>query len=340
MTVNVQLRRPIVQATRVLVGAPVAAAQQWTDVAHAAMWCRGKGAMLVPACSPMEIIKTTSEQVFRFRIKPRSSAVQRVWNIVVQTQASATFTTTALTIRAPAATGTAQAATASGSGTLTPIVYVEDLASKNTTEAEISIGITSPGADASSGFIVATIACYEQDRPVLSEDATDVPTLIETVRPGEPIGSGTRISMAGVLASLAAMDARRVGIYHFSVATPVSRLSATPADLLSLPVYVQGPKVARAATTQSVKWAVYAGMSAGGGGGAVAISTAGSSVSDSISVTSATPAWIDGGTVSILCDDFTQADGQVDDAMTITIAGDGTRSINLYALSMWVEDVS
>jgi hypothetical protein len=340
MSSVVQVRRPIIVPTRVLVGNPVAAPQQWTDVAQAAMYVRGKGAVLVPACAPMTEIKTTAEQVYRFRVKPRSSAVQRVWSIVCYQASGGVFTETTVNVRAPATTGTLQSATATSASALTEIRYVETLSSKNATEAEISIGIACPGASASGAVFVAMISCREQDRPVLTEDATDVPTRIETVRPGEPIGGGSYTSLGGALASLAAMDARRVGIFHYASSTAISRTSATPANLLAIGAYIQGPKVNRTATTQSVRWAAYAGMSSGGGSGAVTIATSASGVSDSVAVTSATPGWIDGGTVSILCDDFSQSDGQVDDLLTITYRGDGTRSINLYSVSMWVEDVS
>lgn len=341
MTVAVQVRRPIVSPDAVLTGNPVAAAQQWTDVAHAAMWCRGKGAVLVPAIAPMTEIKASTEQIYRFRVKPRSSAVQRVWSCIVYLDSGDTFTSTEVQIRCPATTGTLQSATASSASRYTEIVYTEILASKNDTEAEISIGITVPAASGSSAAWVSMVSCREQDRPVLSEDATDVPTLIETVRPGEPIGQGTRISMGGVLASLAAMDARRVGIFHWANgSSPVSRLSAVAADLHKIGAYIQAPKVNRTATTHTVRWAVYAAMSSGGGSGTVTIATAGSGVSDSVSVTSATPGWVDGGTVSILCDDFSQDDGQVDDLLTITYAGDGTRTLSLYSVSIWVESVA
>lgn len=340
MTVPVQVRRPIVSPSRVVAGAPVAAPQQWTDVAQAAMWCRGKGAQLVPAVAPMTEIKGTGEQIYRFRVKPRSSAVQRVWSAVVYMAPSATFTSTEVQIRCPATTGALQSATASAATRFTEILYTETLASKNDTEAEISIGITVPAAAVGSEVYVSMIACREQDRPMLSEDATDVPTLIETVRPGEPIGQGTRISLGGVLASLAAMDARRVGIFHWVSSTAVSTSSAAATDLLSIGAYIQAPKVTRTATTHQVRWAVYAGMSSGGGSGTVTIATSASGVSDSVSVTSASLGWVDGGLVSILCDDFSKADGHVDDLLTITYAGDGVRSINLYSVSMWVESVA
>lgn len=340
MSSVVQVRRPIITPSRVLVGNPVAAPQQWTDVAQAAMYLRGKGAVLVPATAPMTEIKSATEQVYRFRVKPRSSAVQRVWSVVCYQEAGGVFTETTVEIRCPATTGTLQTATATSASALNEIRYVETLSAKSATETEISIGITCPGANASGAVYVGMIACREQDRPVLTEDATDVPTRIETVRPGEPIGGGSYTSMGGALASLAAMDARRVGIFHWATPAPTSRVSAVAADLLAIGAYIQGPKINRTATTHAVKWAVYAGMSSGGGSGTVSIATSGSGVSDSVSVTSATPGWIDGGTVSILCDDFSQDDGQVDDLLTITYAGDGTRSINLYSVSMWVESVA
>ena len=128
MTVPVQVRRPIVVPTQVLTGNPVAAAQQWTDVAHAAMWCRGKGAVLVPAIAPMTEIKASAEQVYRFRVKPRSSAVQRVWSVIVYLDSADTFTSTEVQIRCPATTGTLQSATASSASRYTEIVYTETLA--------------------------------------------------------------------------------------------------------------------------------------------------------------------------------------------------------------------
>jgi hypothetical protein len=340
MTVAVQTRRPIVPRDRVLVGAPVAAAQQWNDTAQAAMWARAKGAVLVPAMDPQLEIKTTAEQILRFRVKPRSSAIERIWTLVVYLAPAATFDTTEVEIRCPATSGTLLTASASQATRSMPIVYTETLSAKSATELEISVGIAVPGADASSAVYVSLVSCREQDRACLSEDATDVPTLIETVRVGEPIGQGTRISLGGVMASIAAMDARRVGLLHYVSPAGTSRLSAVLASLLACPVYVQAPKVGRTATTQSVRWAAYAAMSSGGGSGTVRLTTTTSAVTDDITVTSATPAWIDGGLVSISCDDFTATDGARDDLMDLKTAGDGVRSVIVYAISVWTEDVS
>lgn len=339
MTVPVQARRPIVDDDRAVVGAPVAAPQQWTDVAHAAHWCKGKGAQLVPSYCPNTEIKNGTEQVYRFRVKPRTSAVERVWKCTVVITGSVAFATTAVEIRCPATTGDVQYATATSASGFTQITYAESLIARSSTEQEISIGITVPDATASGGCFVRMISCYEQDRPLLVEDPTDLPVSIETLRPGEPIGLGTRTSLGGVLDTIAAMDARRVGIFQWASPTPVSRSSATPAAFFDLDPYIQAPKLNLGATTGTVHWAVYASMSSGGGSGAVSLTTT-SGASDSISVTSATAAWLDGGTFDIYCDDFTAIDGQVNDALALTHNGDGTRSVQVYAISIWVESVA
>ena len=345
MTVTVPVRRPIVSPTRAVIGAPVAAPGQWNDVAHAAHWCKGKGAQLVSACFPNEDVKNTSEQIYRFKAKPRTSALERIWQCTVEITGLITFAETTVEIRCPATTGTVQYATATTASGWQLISYVEPLVARDDTEQEISIGITIPGATASGGVLIKTISCHEQDRPTLLEDSTDLPVSIETVRTGEPMGVGTLgtwLSIGGVMNTLAAMDARRVGIYHFAAAQGVSNASSTPASVLNLGAYIQAPKLTIGSTTTQVRWAAYASMASGGAAGAVTIATSGSAVSDSVSVpATGTAGWIDGGLVSILCDDFTQDDGQVDDLLTFTITGDsGVRSVTLYALSMWVESVA
>lgn len=339
MSIRVDVRRPIVSPTRAVVGAPVAAPQQWSDVIAAAHWCKGKGAQLVPSVCPNTEIKSASEQIYRFRVKPRTSAVERIWRITVELTGTVAFATTEAEIRCPATTGVLLNATASTASGFRQITYVETLVARSSTEQEISIGITVPGATASGGCFVRMISCYEQDRPFLVADATDVPVSPETVRPGEPIGLGTYTSLGGVLSTIAGMDARRVGIFHWASPSAVSRLSASPTDFFDVKPYIQAPKLNVGATTGTVRWAVYAAMSSGGGTGNVTVSTT-SGASDSIAVTSTTAAWIDGGTFDIYCDDFSAVDGQVDDVLSIQWNSDGTRSIQVYSISIWVESVA
>jgi len=340
MSVPVQVRRPIVDDTRILVGAPVAAPSQWSDIAAEAMWIKGKGAQLVPAFSPMTEIKTTAERIYRFRVKPRLGALQRIWTIAITLDTGGTWASTGVAVRVPATTGPVQYATASYGGAFRQIRYVENLAAQSAAQEDISIGIVVDAASVSAIAHLVSVACFEQDRPALVENGTDLPVSPETVRPGEPIGVDIDYtSLGGVLTTLGSMDARRVGIFQWSTPSPVSRLSATPAAIFDIAPFVQAPKIGIGDTTGTVRWAVYAAMSAGGGGGAVSLTTT-SGASDSISVTSATAAWIDGGTFAIYCDDFTAIDGKVNDALALTHNGDGTRSVQVYAISIWVESVA
>jgi hypothetical protein len=335
----------------ILAGEPVMAPAQWTDIAHGANWMRAKGASLVPNHNPYYEIKDATEHTFRYRVKTRSTAIQRVWTVSVVLQPGVGEPETAyVLLKAPAGAGTAirgsvRAAVDGLSSTFpAQVTFVETLGSKAAAETEISISIqvltNLAGVANTTTARVLGIECYEQDRPSLNDDTSDQGTLIETVRHSEPIFRLDNASVYGVLQTIAEADARRVGIFHVGYPGGIIRLSATPANVFTLPPYIQAPKITRGSTTKAVKWSAYAAMSAGGGSGTVAISTSVSGVSDSMAFTSTTPAWGTAQTVSINCDDFDEEDGWRPDTLQITTAGDGTRTLTTYFVSMWVDDVA
>lgn len=349
--VVVPTTRAIPSRSGVLVGEPVIAPAQWTDMAHGANWLKAKGACLVPNFSPSYEIKDASEHVFRFRVKPRLAAVQRVWTITVVLQPAAGEPESAVVlVKAPASIGTAVRGPASavidGIFSVFPLqtTIVETISAQSDTETEISVSVqvltdTTAVTNSTTARVIG-IQCYEQDRATLEDNTTDVATRIETVRTGEPVLRLDYSSAWGVLETVKNSDARRVGIFHFSTPSVLSQLSAVPASLFSLKPYIQAPKVARGSTTKAVYWSAYGAMSAGGGSGTVAVSTSVSGVSDSVNFTSTTPAWSTARAISIACDDFDEIDGFRADELQVTLAGDGTRSLLFNAISIWTASVA
>lgn len=342
--------RTIPAASEILAGEPVLAPSQWSDVANGALWLRGKGAQLVPMFNPGYEIKNASEHTFRFRVKTRSSAVQRVWTVLVTVEPAAGEPYRChVLLKAPAATGTAvrgvAVAAEDGTTAIPPMAttIVETLGSRSNTEQEISVSVQCL-TDITAGTMITTarvvgIACCEQDRPVLEDDTTDQAVRLETIRPGEPVLRTDNVSLWGAMQTLAEADARRVGLFHYSTAGVISRLSATPANLLSVAAKIQAPKLTRSTTTTSVKWNAYA-RSTTGASVTVAISTSSSGVSDSMAFTSTSFGWGTSRSVSIDCDDMSAADLFNDDELQVTIAGSGVASIEFYAVSVWVDDVT
>lgn len=331
------IARPEPATARIYSGGPVSSPDTWSQLANLANWSRACGACLVPSYNPARTILSAATEVFRFRVKTRNVAVQRVWLVSLRTTATSP---TNVDIKAPASTGTVQTVAASRNHErLSPVVYVETLSAKSTAESEINIEIK----PISQSVVVESIMCFEMPRAVLTQDSTDYGVDLETVRPRSPIWEVANVSAEGVYNALANLDARRVGIFHWSVPEggALVRSSGTPLDVLALATPVQAPKI-NSASTFSVKWSAYAKM-AGGGTGTVYVSTSNSGVADNVSITSATFAWTTSRSVSIGADNFADADGRyssVWDSLQFQWSGDGSNNCSLAALSVWVDDVA
>ena len=317
-------------------GSPVAAATSWSEFAANANWVRGKGASLVPWFSPTITLTAGTTRTFHFRVKTRNVACERIWGFLFR-RATATTATTA-TIRAPASTGTSVAFDVPNVRDLiVPVSYVETVASKATATVDLTFDIAVAGGD----LELEGVGCYEQDRAGLLNDTTDFGVMIDTVRGGEPILAVENQSVYGVFRSLANLDARRTGIYHWSypAEAPITRTLGTYLAVPELGVPVQAQKLNTGATTGAVKWSCCAKVAAGSG--AVKLTTSGSVVSSEITVTGTSFAWQTAADVSIYCDDFGQADGRQGgawDELTWSIKGDGTNALSVAAVSVWVDD--
>lgn len=322
----------------VRVAAPVSS-RTWQASAYLANFLRGKGACLVPWCTPERAVTVLTSETFRFRVKPRNTAVQRVWMVLLRTTTPSGLIGV---LRAPPSTGTPLVITPTTSlDARIPVVYVEDLASKSNSEGEIAIefGVTNAQA---GNVIVEGIACYEQDRPILTMDSTDYGVDVVTCAAAQPMYDGDYASFGGIMDSLANSDARRVGIWHWTVGASAlaARSTASYADLLALSVPGLARKLARAATTGTVKWSVYAKMSSAGTG-LVRLTSSHSGISDVMSVTSTSYAWTTARTVSIDCDDMSASDGRQGsswDDLMVSFQGDGTRTLTIQSISIWSDD--
>jgi hypothetical protein len=329
------LRRSEGASAGLLVGAPVAAATSWSEFALGANWTRSKGACLVPHFSPTITIGAGTTRTFHFRVKTRNVAVSRIWGFLFR-RASVTTATTA-TVRAPASTGAAVAYTVPNTrDLLVPVIYIEPVASKATATVDLTFDIAAAGGD----LELEGISCYEQDRAGLLNDTTDFGVMIDTVRSGEPIAAIENQSAYGVFRSLANLDARRSGLYHWSypAESPITRTTNSYLAVLELGVPVQTQKLNTSATTAAVKWSAYAKVAAGSG--KVRLRTSASSVSSEITVTGTSFAWQTAADISINCDDFAEDDGRQAgtwDELNWDLQGDGTNALSVAAVSVWVD---
>ena len=329
------LRRSEGASAGLLVGDPVQAATSWSDFAGNANWIRSKGACLVPWFSPSITVTSGSTYTFRFRVKTRNVAIARVWGFTIRAASAATAPVA--TFRAPASTGASLTRSPSVSRDLVvPLQYVETVASKATAEVDISFDITAAGGD----IELEGVGCYEQDRAGLLNDTTDFGVMIDTVRGSEPIAAIENQSAYGVMRSLANLDARRVGLYHWAypVESPITRTANTLDPVLELGCPIQAQKLNVGATTAAVKWSCYAKVTSGTG--TVELNTSQSGVGSQIMVTGTSFAWQTAVDIDILCDDFDEADGRQSalwDEVSFQIAGGGGGStISVAAVSVWV----
>lgn len=340
MTVPVPLLRGRPSVVGIAPGRPVAAPSQWSDMAISGNWLLGKGACLVPLCNPACIVPKSGSVTLRFRVRPRGLAIARQWSVWVRSSDPDEASSVTIT-----PTGGSAAVFPVHGVPITPpyptfgaVSVVHNLGARVSTEGEISITIA---ASAAGDVVVEGIDCYELDRHGLPDNATDYGIQTETIRPREPVLDIANTSVRAVYDALANADPRRIGIWHLPLATAITRTSATYSGLTLVPVAIQAPKLNIGATTGQVYWSAYARMATSGGtGGSVRMTTSSSGVSDVATVTGTSFAWTTARAISIKCDKFS-ADSLLElDLLTPELAGDGTRSVEVLGVSMWVDSVA
>lgn len=339
MAAVVPMARPEPLESVVRIGNGPSSTDTFVQLANLANWLRGSGAQIVAANMPEYQIGSGATRIFRYRTKPRDSAIQRIWCFYVRTGAT---TAVEIIAKSPASTGTAQSFyVPAGRDMRTPFVYVQNLAAKSATEAEVNLELTTSGGTCE----VEMIECYEQTRAVLNKDSTDLGVDLETVRPGQPIRGVNNESIEGIHdVALAGGDARRVAIFHWAVPEEgaYTRTTASYQSVFNVPVPVLGPLLSSGDTTHTVKAAVY-GKVAAGAGGQVRLTTDGSGASKVFNVTATSFGWVATEDIAIDCDDMSAADGRRStrfDGLQVEIQGDGTNALSLAGVSVWVDSVA
>lgn len=328
-----KIARTVPSPTLTAPALPVRAAGTFRELADGAMWAIGKGASLVPGFNPATAITSGSTKTLRFRCRPRAFSIRRKWSLVLIPDP------VYADVSAEVNAGSAATTTYILSGRPVPVMYNEDLTARSSVEQEISISVKASGGNLSWEWV----ECREEDRSALADNSTDYGVRIETISPRAPIFNLAQVSTRGVYDAMANMDARRVGILHNALHTTdaYSTTSASLTAITLLPYKIQVPKLTDGTTTANCLWSVYARMaSIGGAGGTVQLTTSVSGVTDSATITGTTFAWIAARTITVACDNFSTADGFRDDELTIKIAGDGTRAIEVASVSIWVDTVA
>jgi len=307
MAARVPQVRPEPSTALILAGDPVLS-HTWTELALLANYIRGTGASLIPGCFPESVVSAGGTEVFTFRTKTRDSAIQRIWIITL----SATTSGASAIIRAPASSGTPSGSRGVGIDPDAPndIVYVEDLASKATSEVSFNIDIQAAGQTVT----VDRIECYEQTRPILTLDNVDWGVDLVTLRPRAPIYDAANRTPAGVMDAYENADARRVGGLQWAVrtgeATTISTSTFTASGVhFALEMPLIGRKVFDGDTTQTWNWSVYAEVDSGATGEVEVVNGATSNL-DTITVTSTSGyAWVTAGTFVSDAEDLSLTDG-------------------------------
>lgn len=327
--------RPQLNHDAIRIGKPPSA-QTHMGLALLLNWLHGRSATLVPTCFPERLIGSGTTETFRFRVKPRATAIQRVWILNLRT------TTTGSGVGANVASpsgGTARFAWVAAAGEETiPFVYVQNLTSKSSTEAQIEVTVAATGGT----VIVDAITCYEQDRAYLDLDSTDYGVNELTMVSGSPIQvSSSQRSYGGAYASMVSGDGRRVGILQWSVGddTQVNTTSGSFQDVFLLPSEVLVPKRFTGDVTGAVLWSAYARVDTGTA--EIRVTTTGSGVSDTVTISNTSFGWLSNSrSISIDCDDMSADDGlqgsAFDDMQVAIRSASGGARITIQSFSCWM----
>lgn len=320
-------------------GVAVSAFQTWAQMGYVANWLQGQGACLVAgfAGDAQKLVKNAT-YTYHFRALTRAVNVQRVWVVTLRGDAVAASTT----VTVSAGAGAAQTYTVPGYRWTTPILYVETVAAKTSARADLTLQVVVSAT--SSDVWADSIRCFEMPRPSLNYDSTDLGVEMASLASGERIydtANASYVSVAQVFQTIAQTDPRRIGLLAWAVPveTPLLRTLATGLNLYSLPVPILGRSLDSGQTTSPVLWSVYAKV-AGGGSGTVTLSTDGSAVTDTATISSATFAWTTPRSVSVDTEDLSVIDGRRSarwDGVQLVLKGDGTNQTSLAGVCVWDE---
>lgn len=324
----------IVRATPPVVPSPAGASasvrnglviggRDWTYLAAAFAYARGRGCVLVPAFAPLRAVLAGATATFNFRAYQRYPCIQRLWFLRMHRATVTGGESTVVTLKAPSG-GTAQTY---GVSSLTHIgaptlLLLEDNVTQTAGEVNLSLDIIN--GSASTSLILDEIGCIELPRLTLAAGGTEAGVDANTERGGEAMfdGSAAGESIGGVRAAYVAVTGQtNRPLYSWGApdASALTTASTTDVDLFQptggttgnpkVRVGV-GTKVARTATTKVVQLRARMKVSGAGVGGRILVTTRlGATATLTCTVGTTTFAWYT-ATVAVDCTDMTTSDGR------------------------------
>jgi len=209
------------EATTALIraGYPVSAGATWKQIESGTDWLNAGAVVLIPGSSgnvSLSELAAGASGTWHWRTWTRSQAVQRVW--VLQLVARpAEFGVSCDIVAGSAASYTVPVS--DGYALASIVTYTEPLAAQSAALTDLTLTLTAHGGHVK----LLSVTCYEQTRATLAASANDHGIDPTSMFPGARIYAGnypTIIgSVTGAAKALAAADARRVGLFQWSVPT-------------------------------------------------------------------------------------------------------------------------
>jgi len=329
---KVQLLRPRITTTDLLVGAPVRA-QTWLDVASLAHWVSGRGQVVVPQHRVSMVIDNATETL-RYYVPGSGRAMYRLWVLDVRSEDS--------TIHCE---GTIAAGTATQSYRLyrsdrsfpKMLTMLEPDITPSSAEGEITIDISNDTTKGGAILRVESVGCWELPRAALDRTAADCGVSLDSLFPRRPIFDD------GITPRVYSVSAVAQSIHEMTVATPLRRIghigrwgyplvinSASAIPLTVGPYRIVPRKDRVAATTHTVRCRVYAANPGSVGEVRLVGGTAGAGAWASMA---AGTGWSDPAEVDIDCEDQTTDDGQPAggyDTVSVEVRTDGVSAADVY----------
>jgi hypothetical protein len=293
------------------IGTPPIGAAQWADIARAQNWLLVGGSMQLACWGPTTYVgvEAANSETIRAYCWPRPQCFARLWTFVM---------------KGAGAFGTIETADGEHSYATNPdesatVIQIPELVTDTTpTGEEISVVVN---VDASSNVVkIQSVVCTEipLKRAAKSGDASGLgvheSSLDKWKQIGELDASTTEQRSVGGVMRVAAQNwesqhALRRKLFDWQLLTGVSTSSSTFANLFRVNPSCQARHVVFGETSRPCRWAVYASASASAGEVRLTSSIDGST--NTISVTSTTPAWVQSSTAFNCATDNTSATGWI-----------------------------
>ena len=204
------LFRTVPDAGVVEVGAPVSQST-WRSAARSLDWINGSKRVQAPACLQGFGIQTNTTVALEYRHQQHQRAIERKWVIVAESLGlpaeAQTGATVNLVVKAPS-TATAgdevRYFPSDDRDNIRPFVYTETLTAQTAATVTPTISLEAENG----GVYIASVACYEQERPVLATGGPDYGIESGSITARAPIRDVVGQSTRGVVDAYENADPR------------------------------------------------------------------------------------------------------------------------------------